>query len=93
MTKMTKQPKEQAMFTKEVLDTILAVSNIERKIVNDAVKKLGNLTSVKEIAKYLSISKSAVYNLIDTEVLFSYKAFGGTKIIIFTESIINVFRS
>lgn len=83
----------QDMFTKEELDSLVAKNNMERKLVNEAIKKLGNLTNVKELAKYTSMSKSTIYNLIDLDMIFVYKALGGKRIIIFTESIVNIFRS
>lgn len=90
---MKKGPLMQDMFTKEELDSLVAKNNIERKLINEAIKKLGNLTNVKELAKYTSMSKSTIYNLIDLDMIFVYKALGGKRIIIFTESIVNIFRS
>ncbi len=90
---MKKGPLMQDMFTKEELDSLVAKNNMERKLVNEAIKKLGNLTNVKELAKYTSMSKSTIYNLIDLDMIFVYKALGGKRIIIFTESIVNIFRS
>lgn len=65
----------------------------EKTIIDGIVNRLGNLTNVQELARYLGVSESMVYEWIRKGLILVYIKPKTRKMIILTESIVNIFKN
>lgn len=65
-------------------------SKEERKIINNLIKNLGEFSNVKDIAKYLKVSKTFIYKMIEENNIIYLEA--GRRKIIYTRSLIVILR-
>ena len=72
----------------EILKKAKPRNYMEKTILDNALRVLGENTTALKLAKYLNISKANVYKAIDERRIITYKI--GHRLIIITRSILNI---
>ena len=62
----------------------------ERQLLKTLLENLGEISTIKEICKFLKISERYIYNAIEERKIIVYKA--GMKNLVYTKSLLNVIR-
>lgn len=73
-----------------IFEKMRVESKEEQIIVKNLIKNLGEFTNVKDTAKYLKVSKSYLYKMIDEKNIIFVEV--GRRKIIYTRSLIVILR-
>ena len=76
------------MTNREILQIAEPKDELEKMILEKAVKELGEFTTVDKLVKYLGLSTSFIRRAINSRKLVTYKI--GRKMFVVTQSILNI---
>lgn len=76
------------MTNREILQVAEPKDDLEKLILEKAMKELGEVTTVDKLVNYLGLSTSFVRRAINSRKLVTYKV--GRKVFILTRSILNI---
>ena len=76
------------MTNREILQIAEPKDDLEKLILEKAMKELGEVTTVDKLVNYLGLSTSFVRRAINSRKLVTYKV--GRKVFILTRSILNI---
>ena len=76
------------MTNREILQIAELKDDLEKLILEKAMKELGEVTTVDKLVNYLGLSTSFVRRAINSRKLVTYKV--GRKVFILTRSILNI---
>lgn len=76
------------MTNREILQIAEPKDELEKMILEKAVKELGEFTIVDKLVKYLGLSTSFIHRAINSKKLVTYKV--GRKRFVITKSILNI---
>lgn len=62
----------------------------EKQLLKTLLENLGEISTIKEICKFLKISERTVYNAMEERKIIVYKI--GMKNLIYTKSLLNIIR-
>lgn len=62
----------------------------EKQLLKTLLENLGEISTIKEICKFLKISERTVYNAMEERRIIVYKI--GMKNLIYTKSLLNIIR-
>lgn len=78
------------MTNREILQIAEPKDDLEKMILEKAVKELGEVTTVDKLVNYLGLSTSFVRRAINSRKLVSYKV--GRKMFVITKSLLNIIK-
>lgn len=78
------------MTNREILQIAEPKDDLEKMILEKAVKELGEVTTVEKLAHYLGLSNSFVRRAINSRKLVTYKV--GRKMFVITKSLLNIIK-
>lgn len=76
------------LSNEEIMELAKPKNSLERDFLKDALKRLGDNTSVAKLSEYLGVSPRIIYYCIEDKKLVAFKI--GTRKVILTKSILNI---
>lgn len=76
---------DEEIFTRADPNTVA-----EKQLLKTLLENLGEISTIKEICKFLKISERTVYNAIEERKIIVYKI--GMKNLVYTKSLLNIIR-
>lgn len=76
---------DEEIFTRAEPNTIA-----EKQLLKTLLENLGEISTIKEICKFLKISERTVYNAMEERKIIVYKI--GMKNLVYTKSLLNIIR-
>lgn len=76
---------DEEIFTRAEPNTVA-----EKQLLKTLLENLGEISTIKEICKFLKISERTVYNAMEERRIIVYKI--GMKNLIYTKSLLNIIR-
>lgn len=76
---------DEEIFTRAEPNTVA-----EKQLLKTLLENLGEISTIKEICKFLKISERTVYNAIEERKIIVYKI--GMKNLVYTKSLLNIIR-
>lgn len=76
---------DEEIFTRAEPNTVA-----EKQLLKTLLENLGEISTIKEICKFLKISERTVYNAMEERKIIVYKI--GMKNLIYTKSLLNIIR-
>lgn len=76
---------DEEIFTRAKPNTVA-----EKQLLKTLLENLGEISTIKEICKFLKISERTVYNAMEERKIIVYKI--GMKNLVYTKSLLNIIR-
>ncbi len=76
---------DEEIFTRAEPNTVA-----EKQLLKTLLENLGEISTIKEICKFLKISERTVYNAMEERKIIVYKI--GMKNLVYTKSLLNIIR-
>lgn len=76
---------DEEIFTRAEPNTVA-----EKQLLKTLLENLGEISTIKEICKFLKISERTVYNAMEERRIIVYKI--GMKNLVYTKSLLNIIR-
>lgn len=88
MAKINRNKNFDFLSNEEIIKLATPQNEVESQFLDDALKKLGDNTSVLKLANYLNVGKTTIYRAIENKKLVAFKV--GSRNIIMTKCILNL---
>ena len=76
------------LSNEEIMELAKPKNSLERDFLKDALKRLGDNTSVAKLSEYLGVSPRIIYYCIEDKKLVAFKL--GSRKVVLTKGILNI---